>query len=1123
MNKNILIDTLRTINKTKTKFISLFAIVMLGTSFFVGISSVAPIMSESVDVYNDQYNLRDIEIFSNYGFSESNLLSANQLEGVELAEGRYFIDGFLVQKDKNVVTRLIGYNSQSQINSINLIEGTYPQNNQECLVGVSNVELNVNFNLGDDLQFEMSGEDINEWIEESKCKVVGLIQTPEFLDISNGPSTLSNQEIGYYVFMTENNFKAEAYSSLLILLENAKSLDSFKEKYKDQAELMVVKLEELGEVEASQRRDEVVQEATKEYEDGQKEYEDAKKEAEEELAKNEQDLIDGEVKLAESKKEISDGKKAIAEAKKVLEDKLQEGYDKLNSTQEIVDVNTKEFEKAKSEYYYVTKPALITQKAELNQQLTPLKYAKQGLATIEESRIQVDTQNQQLQARKTDLEALTTLTPQEQQELAEINATMLQLNATLAQLNNQKTIILENLSSSGIANEQVLEQSIAQLQQGIDAIDSGISSAEYEIAANGQKLKEASKQIEIGYIELEWQISEARKELVKKEKEIAAGERKLITAEKELKEGRKEFEEAKIEVEQKLKDAKQELTDAKIKIDELSQAEWIVLSREKHFSSATYNDTISQMKAIAAVFPLFFMLVAALICSTTMTRMVDEQRGQLGTLRSLGYSKLACMSKYLFYALLATITGAIAGIFAGLFIFPPVIYGAWGMMYNLPPLKTVVVVPMILAATGSFVILMIVVTYLSARTAMKEVTSQLLRPKPPTAGKRQWLEKVTFIWNRLSFTSKVTLRNIFRYKKRFFMTVLGIGGCTALLITGFGLQSSLNFTHSREFEELYRYDGYVQLEKDLTKQEKEQVLKDMLALETIEKTMLISSFPSIIQDGAQELSATVLVFENGEEAAKIRDLIGRKSKKEIQLGNEGLLINEKLSILLGVSVGDTILIENGDGRFEKMAVSGIFESYIGNNVYVTQKYYEEIFGRQREKDSVFIKAAGAIDQQQLADIEHVKSLQLYDSLSRSISSILDGMKSVIYIIILCAALLAFIVLGNLTSVNISERQREIATLKVLGFRRNEVNSYIFKENLLLVFFGILLGFVLGRLLHLYVILLVEMDNVMFGRNIPWNVYLVSAMLTFIFAIIVNVVISFTLRKIQMVESLKSIE
>ncbi|MFV0479122.1 MAG: FtsX-like permease family protein [Anaerorhabdus sp.] len=1123
MKKNLLIDAFRMISKTKTKFITLFAIVALGISFFIGISATAPMMSYSVDGYNDKYNLMDIEMYSAYGFSEEDIEAINNLSGVVLAEGRKFVDAISLESETDYVTRIIGYDENKTINQFNLLDGRLPQSNSECVVGVVS-GLNVEYQIGDKISLGLYEEDLSETLKSTELEVVGLVETPEFLHSNNGYSTLSNQFIVYYLFVQESSFKTDYFSSAVIVAQNMKEYNSFSAEYLNAIETVKNQVEVLGETQATYQRDIVLKEAQELYDEGLLEYEDGKKEAEEELATAKQKLIDGAQEIQDGKQEIQEGLVAIEDARSELVKQKEATLAELNAAQAQVNAGYSQYRAAKKEFDEVTKPGLVAQKNGVVTQLTPLNQAKDGLATLNTAIAQTEAEKEQLVNRKAELESKVDLTSEEESELVEIDVKIAEFDEAIAELNNQKLAILTPLQQQGIADEVALNTAIAALDSGIAQIDAGIAEGEQQLLTSKQTLDTNAKKIEVGYITLDYEISEGEKTITEKENELIDGQNDLVQAEQDLKTGQIEYDDAVLEVEAELAEGKQELDDAKAELDELGEAQWSVLDRSQHYSSKSYADTVEQMRQISRLFPVFFFLVAALVCSTTMTRMVDEQRGQIGTLRSLGYSKFACTLKYLIYALSATLAGSIVGVIVGLAVFPPMIYNAWKMMYQLPPMQIYLSYPMIIGAVLAFVVLMIVVTWSAAAKEMKEITSQLLRPKPPTAGKRILLERIPLIWKNLSFTSKVTVRNLFRYKKRFFMTVLGIGGCTALLVAAFGLRGSIGTVVEREFKELYQVDGYIQLESGLTTETQQEVMNNIVDREEVESAFLAGGYSAVVKsvDGVEE-SVTVTVVEDDEMMKEIRNVVDRKTKEVYQLTHSGVLINEKLGILFDLSVGDTFLLEGEDGEFSEVVVEGMFESYVNHTVFISNRYYEQQFGTNFERNSVFVNFLGESNNQELSKIENVESLGLFEPIIASFDDMIQGMDVVIYVLIFSAGLLAFIVLSNLTSVNISERQREIATLKVLGFNVKEVNAYIFKENLLLVFFGILLGFVLGRILHLYVILLIEMDFVMFGRGISWVTYLTAALLTFIFAIIVNLIVSATLRKIKMVESLKSVE
>ena len=510
-----------------------------------------------------------------------------------------------------------------------------------------------------------------------------------------------------------------------------------------------------------------------------------------------------------------------------------------------------------------------------------------------------------------------------------------------------------------------------------------------------------------------------------------------------------------------------------------------------------------------------------------MTRLVEEQRSEIGTLRALGYTKWQCTSKYLFYAISATLIGIVVGSLLGLSSFPLIIYHAWRMMYILPPIRFVVPSGLISLTAMVFILAMSITTWFACKADTQDVPSQLMRPKAPPMGKKTFLENIPFVWNRLSFTDKVTMRNIFRYKKRFFMTIIGVAGCTALMLIGFGIRDSISNMVDINFKEIIQYDGMVSFEDDASEQVKTEALREIQSTENVTDAKVGFVYTTKTYDDKVDETASVHVFDPKEINHEF-NLRTRIDHKPISLTDDGVIINEKLAENLGVHVGNKITIEDADGNPHEVNVSGITEMYVNHFVFMSRRYYKEVFGKEAGSNIIYLSTTGDDAAQKLlaneiSTMQGVEGISLYSGLLDNFNSMVKGLNGIIWVLIVSSMLLAFVVLSNLITVNISERQREIATLKVLGFRRAEVKKYIFKENNLLAGIGGIVGIPVGIALHRYIMRTVEMNYLMFGRNIEWMSFFYAFVLTILFSVIVNRMMTKRLNDIRMVESLKSVE
>ncbi len=592
-----------------------------------------------------------------------------------------------------------------------------------------------------------------------------------------------------------------------------------------------------------------------------------------------------------------------------------------------------------------------------------------------------------------------------------------------------------------------------------------------------------------------------------------------------------EYLSAKADAEQQLADAQSRIEEGEKQIDELACPKWYFFTRDDNPGYSGLGDDADRINAIAAVFPVFFILVAALVSLTTMTRMVEEQRTQIGTLKGLGYSLGSIMFKFLAYSSIASIIGSVVGSVVGMWLFPTVIFDAYRIMYHMPSVISefrwdYAVICTVVAVVGTGA------AALSACYAeMMASPAVLMRPKAPKSGKRVFLEKVGFIWKRLGFIQKVTVRNLFRYKRKIFMTVLGISGCTALMLAGFGVKNSIEEIADKQFGSIFKYDMVEALDDDYNVEETAKIGDSILAINGVDDIlpMYSDNLKTVSSENVNSQNVTLYVPQSPEKLGRYISLHDRKTLQDVPIEDSGVVITEKLALLLGVKVGDEITVFDSRQNEYRIKISGIVENYASHFIYMTPEYYDEVFGSELEYNMIFTNLSDEYSGSQneisekVLNLDGVLGISGTSSLMKDFDDMIGTLNYVVIVLILSASALAFVVLYNLSNVNVNERIREIATIKVLGFYDNEVTKYIFRENVVLTFMGIAVGLVLGIMLHRFVIVTAEIDTVMFGRNIKAVSYLYSAVLTALFAGIVNIALHFKLKKVSMVESLKSVE
>lgn len=744
---------------------------------------------------------------------------------------------------------------------------------------------------------------------------------------------------------------------------------------------------------------------------------------------------------------------------------------------------------------------------------------------------------------------------------AQLSSASAQLSSGWSQYNEGKKAVDEARAEfeAGVKQSQEAEQTLfearteledgwKQLADGRKELDDGwrdLADAQQEISDGWAELEDARQEILDGEAELAdgraelddgWQqyydgvadLEEAKATLPG---ELSDARQELDDAYQELLDGEAEYADGRAEAEQKLSDARQELNDARREVAEIEDCQWYILDRNTNVGYVSYQQDAERMGNLASVFPLIFFLVAALVCLTTMTRMVEDQRVEIGGLKALGYSRSAIALKYVGYGFLSSFLGGVLGLAVGVTVIPTIIFNAWKVLYTVGDMELFLLPDVALLSVGAAVLCVTGTAFATCFAALTAVPAQLMRPKSPKPGRRVLLERIRPVWKRMSFTWKVTMRNLFRYKKRFWMTVIGIGGCTALIITGFGIRNSLYDVFDKQYDEITPYSAQISLMDNITEDELTEIAAVLDGSELVSEWMSVSNQPITAESDSRSLDSNVYLFTvaDQERFSDFVHLRHRQDNAEVSLSQDGAVITEKLADMLDVGVGDTITLVDGDNRRAEVTITDLTENYVFHYLYITEECYESLFGQASEINSLMVTYTDDTEENSDAVAEQLIPLSGVSSVSRienTKNTFIEGMKGVDYavvIITVSAAALAFVVLFNLTNINITERMRELATLKVLGFYTGELNAYIYRENIFLTIFGILLGLVLGKFLHQWLIITVEIDMVMFGRDAGVMSYVYAAVLTALFSFLVNVISRKKLKKIDMVESLKTVD
>lgn len=882
-----------------------------------------------------------------------------------------------------------------------------------------------------------------------------------------------------------------------------------------------------------------LEDGKKEYEDGLKEFLDAEKElqdAQKEFDEGEQEFLEGVEEYEKGLRKIRSGERELAAAKKELT-KAEEEY---KAGMELLNLQKAQFEQLAGQIiaFLPAETGITTTEGlmyAIESELISPDQITEILSLMVSMGYEVPPNAEELlkayKQLKAGEESLKAATKQIEQGWAQYEAGLAKLKSGRRELNQAKKEIEEG--------RKELEDNRAKLQDAWKELEDArkeLEDAKKEIEDGEKELQDARIKLDDGWKEyydgleelkdaektLQEETEKANKEIRDAEIELADGIKEYRDGLKEFEDGEREYLEAKADAERELADAAQKIADAEKEIEELEMPKWYVLDRNSNVSYLSFAVNVEKVADVARVFPMFFFLIAALVTLTTMTRMVEEERTQIGTLKALGYKKSTIISKYVIYCGTASILGSIVGIFSGSKLLPNVIWNAYRTMYDLPELTDNILWEYALPVSLLSILSTVLVTLYVSYQTLKEKPSTLMLPRAPKAGKRIILERVGFIWSRMKFTHKSTARNILRYKRHFYMTVTGIAGCTALMVTGFGLHDSIGAIANTQFADILRYDLTIQLEKE----EKDEVLNNFLSEHHIYAEVMSDTV--YIDHEGDELAATVIVPKNEEKLNEVISLRDRVTGSPIVFSNSSVIITEKLAETLNIKTGDKLKIKNEDDEEAEFIVTGITENYVGIYLYINKNDYEKAFDERIEYNTIMVDSNIEEGQPMDEAIEmllkgEIMSAEPLSQLKKSFDSLLNNINFIVTVIVFSSAALAFIVLYNLTNININERRKELSTLKVLGYHREEIAAYVFRESVILSLLGTVLGLFLGKYLHTFVVKTVEASNLMLGREISAHSYGMAALFTFLFSLLVNLFLTRKLNKIEMVESMKAVE
>ena len=1143
-------DVLRSVTHSLGRFLAIAGIVALGTGFYAGLRMTAPDMKLAADQFYDGTNLMDIRVVSTLGLTDDDLAALRGVEGVAQVMGAYETDVMATVNDEQYAIRVHslpaaaaesdtgdGVNAVSgaadYLNRPVLVEGSWPVREGECVLSADKV-MNTPTKIGDTVQITEGSQDVDDVLATRTYQVVGYVHSSYYVSsTSMGTTSLGSGSVQQFMYVPESDFSKDLpYTEAFVTVAGAAGEFSGSDAYFERVHEVEDRIEALAPAREQARADGLRADAQKELDEKRADYERERADAEQQLndaqrqldeaaaaiAENEQKLADAqaaydrgagelasqrasaEAQLAEAERQLADGRAQTDAARPAIEqgqaqladawaqwqqgaDALAAGWGEWQGRQDALSAKAAEWQQGMALWQaawdanedHPENPDYAENRARLEAQKQVLDAGKDEIdrrqAALDEARGELETQQQAVNAARGELDA----------QQAAFDAQKAQFDAA-----------------------------VAQVEQGTADLASARSQADAQIAAAQQQLDEAAAQ-------------------------IASGRSQLEQGRADYEGGLAEYERQKADADAQFADAERQIADAQQKIDDLENPSWLVMDRDQNYGVASFESDANRVDSIAQVFPFIFFLVAALVALTTMTRMVEEERVLIGTFKALGYSRARIASKYLLYAAVASVTGSVLGIAVLSQVLPAVISEAYAIIYFVPRGPLPIDLRLAGLAAGLGVGVTLVATWAAAFATLRERPATLMLPRAPKAGKRILLERIAPLWRRLSFSWKVTFRNLFRYKKRFVMTVIGIAGCTALLLTGLGLQDAINDIIDKQYGEIVHYNAVVTTEDDLPAAS-QQELDDLLgAGGAVESSTRVQS-ASMVASGPDkaDVHASVVVPEDPGGLADFLTVRTRVGHEPLSIGDDGVVLAEKLANELGVGVGDTVRLAeqdemgNATDKTFDLTVTGVMENYIYNYVFIGPGEYARMEGGQPAFSTYYaVTSSDAGERAQFNDavraIDGVKTVAYNDEVIDAYKSMLKSVGLIVIVLVVAAAALAFIVLYNLTNINITERQREIATLKVLGFTPREVSAYIYRETMLLSVIGCAVGLVLGVFMEGFVVVTAEVDQVMFGRTIHAASFVIAFLLTMLFTVLVMLAMRRKLARVDMVESLKSNE
>ena len=1072
MKISLLKDGYREIKYSFKRFLSILLMSFLGVGFFAGIRSTSYDMKATLDRFYKSANVYDIKVVSTLGLTNEDVKKLEEIDGVKQVVGSFSKDVLLKLDETSYAAKVMSY--EPEINKPMLSRavedsGLLPESSDSlawCLVDKTLIE-RTDKKIGDYLELiETKGED-DKVLKRNRFQIIAVVDSPLYMSEDRGNSSLGSGKTDFFIYIPKAVIDSDYHTELYIKTKYADKYETDSPAYVKTVKKIEDDITAIKSKREKERYNKLKTEGEEKIQEAQDELNKETLKAKKKISDAENEISGAETKIKKADKDIADSKKKIEDAKADLKKEKAKAYAKLDDA-----------------------------KIKLND----------GKTKITDSLEELNTKENELLKKKEELE----------QGFEQLNSSIEQLKAMGMDENT--------IEAQTEDKRQELQIAKAEIKKGLEEIEEGRK----KLAEELNKIEEEEKKLPEKKAKIDKKIEDGNKKILDYQKEIEDGEKELKDSKSELKAAKKKLAEKEKEFIEKTSDAQEKLDDARDELNDLKYPKWHIFDRK---DNTGYDGLIRDIKSVAklgGLFPLILFLIAALISLNSMTRMVEEQRVELGTLKALGYSTFSIAKKYLRYAALASILGGFLGMSLGFRLIPKIIWGMYEISYSIPNELTLLFdwrnggLGLIISS-----VCVLLATFAALLKELIEVPSQLMRPKAPKMGKRVLLERLNFIWKRLNFSQKVTLRNIFRYKKRFLMTIIGVIGCTALIVSGFGLRDSVSYLVSGQYGNIFDFDMMVRVSDNANSRIRKTLKENIKSFDSTEYLASVHmSSMKLTGKNDKAYDVQTIVTDDKEELRNVIHTKDKYSHSELSLEDEKIYITDKLAELTGVKAGDKISLVDENDKEVSFMVAEVLENYLSNYVYMTKSVYEKNF--QAYKLNTFIiknhkRFSETEVSSKILELDNVDAVILSSSIIDRMSVMMQSLNYVVAVLIIAAALLAFIVLFNLANLNISERKREIATIKVLGFYDKEVYDYLDRETIILTVIGIALGLPGGHYLNALIVKTCEVDFVRFNINLSVLSFVLSGVIALIFAFLVNIITYFSLKKVNMIESLKSVE